>query len=197
MHARRLACFLLGLWLAGGVVMAWVTRENLGAADRLWAHRSPAATLRLKALGPDARSILRLQALEENRRLSGKWETAQIVFGSLFFLAMLFGSRENKFVLLGVLLLTALVLLQKFLITPELNALARLVDVLPEGQLSPERNRLWVVDAAGFGVEAGKALVALVLTASLVFSSKRSGRSRDARRELNGVDKPDHRGVYR
>src|SRR5512133_3178010 len=135
MHARRLACFLLGLWLAGGLVMAWIARESLGAADRLWARRSPAATLRLKALGPDARSILRLQALEENRRLSGKWETAQIVFGTFFFLAMLFGSRENKFVLLGVLLLTALVLLQKFLITPELNALGRLVDVLPEGQL--------------------------------------------------------------
>lgn len=197
MHARRLACFFLGLWLAGGLFMAWIARQNVSAPDRLWSHQSPAAALHPKVSGADARSILRLQALEENRVFAGKWQTAQIVFGAFFFLVMLFFSRENKFVLLGVLLLTVLVVLQKFLIAPELHALGRLVDLAPEGQLSPERNRLWVVDTADFGVEAAKGLIALILTASMVFSSKRSGRSRDARRELNSVDKPDYRGVYR
>ena len=120
MHARRLACFLLGLWLAGGLFMAWVATQNFREVDRLLSRDNPAATLRLKPLGAEARMTMRYQASEMNRWLFANWERAQLVFGTLFFFLMLFGSRENKFVLAGVLLLLLLMLLQRFVITPEL-----------------------------------------------------------------------------
>src|SRR4051794_31136471 len=102
MHARRLACFLLGLWLAGGLFMAWVATQNFREVDRLLSRDNPAATLRLKPLGNDARPILRYQASEMNRWLFQSWEKVQLGFGTLFFFVMLFGSRENRFVLGGV-----------------------------------------------------------------------------------------------
>src|SRR5829696_8706996 len=111
MHARRMACFFLGLWLAGGLFMAWVATQNFRQVDRLLSREDPNATLRLKPLGADARLILRYQASEQNRWYFRRWETIQILGGGGFFLVMLFGSRENKFVLLGALLMLALVAL--------------------------------------------------------------------------------------
>src|SRR3954462_14937114 len=101
MHARRLACFLLGLWLAGGLFMAWVATQNFREVDRLLSREDPAATLRLQPLGAEARTILRYHASEMNRWLFRNWEIVQLVFGTAFFFVMLFGSRENKFVLSG------------------------------------------------------------------------------------------------
>jgi hypothetical protein len=197
MHARRLACFFLGLWLAGSLFMAWVATQNFRQVDRLLSREDPTATLRLKPLGADARAILRYQASEQNRWYFSKWETIQLIYGAFFFFVMLFGSRENKFVLLGVLLLVVLVALQKFLLTPEVTALGRMIDFVPPEQETPERTRFWILHTAYTGVELGKWGVALFLTAQMVFSRKRSGRSRDSRRELNSIDKPDYRGVNR
>ena len=177
--------------------MAWVATQNFRQVDRLLSREDPTATLRLKPLGANARPILRYQASEQNRWYFQKWETIQIIYGAFFFFVMLFGSRENKFVLLGVLLMIVLVMVQKFLITPEVTALGRMIDFVPPEQHSPERNRFWILHSAYTGVELGKWAVALLLTAQMVFSRKRSGRSRDSRRELNSVDKADYRRVNR
>jgi hypothetical protein len=188
---------MLGLWLAGGLFMAWVATQNFRSVDRLLSHENPTATIRLKPFGADARAILRFQAAEQNRWYFRKWETIQLLAGFAFFVLMLFGSREDKFILLGVLVLLALVALQRFLLTPEVTALGRMIDFLPSDQPSPERNRFWVTHTAYSGVEVGKWVLTLFLAGRMVFSRKRSGRSRDSRREFNRVDKTDYRGVNR
>src|SRR5581483_609518 len=131
MHARRLACFFLGLWLVGGLFMAWVATENFREVDRLLSKADPVATLKFKELGPQARYIMRYQASEMNRWLFHAWENAQVFLGVAFFLMMLFGSKENTIVLLGVLLIWLLALAQRFLLTPELTALGRMIDFVP------------------------------------------------------------------
>src|SRR4051812_4072938 len=123
MHARRFACFVLGLWLAGGLFMAYVATQNFRGVDRLLSGGNPAAASRLKPLGPQARMLLRYQASEMNRWLFRAWENTQLVGGTVFFFVLLFGSRENKLVLTGILLALGLVLLQRLLITPEIVAL--------------------------------------------------------------------------
>jgi len=197
MHARRLACFLLGMWLDGGVFMAWVATQNFREVDRLLSRADPVATLRLKPLGADARMTLRYQASEQNRRLFSTWETVQILLGASFLLLMLFGSRENKFTLFGGLLLVLLVLVQKFGLTPELIALGRMIDFVPPEIKSPDRSKFWVIHSAYSGVELLKWVLILGLAGRMVFSRQRSGRSRDSRREVDRVDKPNYRGVNR
>jgi hypothetical protein len=185
------------MWLAGGLFLAWVATQNFREVDRLLSRADPVATLRLQPLGPDARAILRYQASEQNRWFFSAWESAQIVFGTAFLLVMLFGSRENKFVLLGIVVMLSLVALQKFLITPELIALGRTIDFIPADAASPERSKFWVIHSAYSGVELFKWILALTLTSSMVFSRKRSGRSRDSRRELDSVNKPNYGRVNR
>ena len=58
MHPRRLACFILGLWLGGGLLVAWAAADSFRAVDRLLAAPSPEASLRLRALGPSATRAL-------------------------------------------------------------------------------------------------------------------------------------------
>ncbi len=177
--------------------MALVAYQNLREVDRLFSRENPSATLRLKQLGPEARTILRYEASEQNRRGISEWGVAQIIGGGLFFLVMLFGSREDKFLLSGILLMVLLAVLQRSLITPELTALGRALDFAPTGQHSVDQDSYQAVQIAYFGVEGAKGILALLLTGKMVFSRKRSGRSRDSRREFDRVDKSDYRGVYR
>ena len=177
--------------------MAWVATQNFRHVDRLLSRADPVATLRFKPLGADARMALRYAASEQNRRLFRWWEICQIALGAAFFLTMLFGSHESKLVLIGILVMLALTLLQRLIITPELIGLGRMIDFVPANIPSPERSKFWVVHAGYTGVELAKWGIALALTRAMVFSRKRSGRSRDSRNELDRVDKRYYRGVNR
>src|SRR5438552_3260887 len=128
MHARRLACFMLGLWLAGGLFMAYVATQNFRGVDRLLSGEHPAAVARFAPLGAQARMSLRYQAAEMNRWLFYRWEVTQVVFGTMFLFLLVFGSRENPLVLAGALAMLLLVAVQRFFITPEIVALGRLID---------------------------------------------------------------------
>lgn len=177
--------------------MAFVATQNLRSVDRLLSRDNPQATLKLKPFGQDAQVILRYQAAEQNRWYIQNWETFQLVYGFVFFAVMLFGSRESKTILLGSLLLLLIVVVQKFFLTPEVIALGRTTDFLPADVQTPERTRFWVLHNAYTAIEAGKWLLTLLLAGKMIFSRKRSGRSRDSRRQFDRVDKADYRGVNR
>jgi hypothetical protein len=193
MHARRFACFALGLWLGGSLLMWWLAGQNARAAERLLDQAGPSARLQMKPLGINARLVLRYAAYEQTRTYGRAWEAGQLALGSLFFLLMLFGSREHYILLSGILLMILLVYLERLVITPEMTAQGRLLDFAPEG--TPAQVRFDVLQTAYYGVEAAKFVLGLVLTGAMVFSSKRSGRSRNTRRQLNFVDKADYRRV--
>ncbi len=53
MHARRFACMLLGMWLAGSVLMTWIAADSFNAAPRLLAQHSPGFSLRAKSMDPE------------------------------------------------------------------------------------------------------------------------------------------------
>jgi hypothetical protein len=197
MHARRLACFLLGIWLGAGLLIIFVTSQNLKHVDRVLAEASPAARLDMKAMGPNVRNLLRYQAAEQNRWYFSNWTMLQIGIGAAFFMVMLFGSGESAFVLIVIVIMTALAALQRFLILPEGALLGRLLDFLPADQGGPERARYWVIQTAYYGVEAAKWVAGLILAGAMVFSRRRSGRSRDSRREFDVVDKANYRGIDR
>jgi hypothetical protein len=195
MHSRRLACFILGLWLGGGLLVAWTAADAFRAVDRLLAAPSPEATLRLRALGPSAaRTLLRYQASEQNRALFRDWEAVQLVGGSLFFFFLLFATRERKFPLITVLVMVVVVALQRFAVTPELVSLGRNIDFVPADMPSEFRDRFWILHSGYAGLEALKWGAALALAGRNVFS-RRHGRSEKALDEFDLIDKPNHRHI--
>lgn len=177
--------------------MAWVSRQNPKEVDRLFSGEASIATLNLRSLGPSEAAVLRYVAAEQVRWYFVHWENVQAIGGFVFLLILLFGSREDKVTLFGLTGLVLVVLLQKFLITPELIGLGRLNDLAQNGQPHPDASRYWVVHKAYWGVEATKWAIIAVLCGLTIFSTARSGRSRDVRNKLDRVDKPDYRRVNR
>lgn len=192
-----MACFFLGLWLAGGLFMAVVATQSFHEVDRLLSHNDPAATLRYQPLGAQARPLMRFQASEFNRWMFQSWEYAQLALGAAFFFLMLFWSQESKLVLGGILVMLALTAAQRFVLTPEIVGLGRELDFAATGVLNAERSQFWIAHGAYSGVELAKWAMALLLVGSLIFSNRRSGRSRHSRDELDRIDKPYHRSVNR
>jgi hypothetical protein len=194
MNTRRLACFLLGVWMGGGLLMAWVAAGSFSSVDRLMARPHPLATLQFKALGrTEARLLLRYQVSEQNRWNFEMWEVAQIVMGALFFFFVLLATRENKFALLLILSMIAAVVVQRVMLTPAMISFGRLMDFVPPDAPSGDRTRFWVFHSWYWGVELTKWLLGLALCARLI--SRRNRRSGDARQQIDMIDKANHRHV--
>jgi hypothetical protein len=195
MHVRRIACFLLGAWFAGCLVVALLGIQSPGAAERVLMNLTPSAAAQLHSIPPaQARALLRYAAAESNRARLERWDTVQLLGGIAFFVFLLFATREGKWSLAMVLWMVAMVLLQMFYLTPQLTDIGRLVDFAPAASAFGDRSKVWVLQNAYFLVEASKWAAGLALAAKLVWFSSRSG---DARENLDVVNKADHRHIYR
>ncbi|MBI1785960.1 MAG: hypothetical protein HYR60_00135 [Acidobacteria bacterium] len=189
MHTRRVASWLLGAWMSGSLLMFLVATQNFRAVDRLLTAPAEPASKLIQSLGPDgARLLLRYHSSELNRWYFTKWEIAQAAL--LSFLAgwcyrAISHSRVARFLPVAILVL---VLLERFLLTPEIVRLGRLIDFAPA---APERAQFWRLHGAYSAVEALKLLLGVVLTAALLRKTKRSSG------QVHLVDEADHRHVNR
>jgi hypothetical protein len=184
------------MWLAGGLLLEFFAAGNLRAVDRTLRDPHPSAAIRILKLGAaDSRMLLRYQAEEQNRAAFETWENVQLLGGLLFFFYLLFATTEDKFALGLALLLVVVVALQRFLVTPELQGLRRLLDFVPASAPSPYRGRFDALESTYLGMEIGKWVAQLGL-AGMVMSNLRR-RSRHAGRKLNVIDKTDDRHVNR
>jgi hypothetical protein len=189
-QSRRLACLLLGLWMGAGLWIAWTTVESLHSVDRLLARPDAVARIEVKELGPaHARLLLDYEAAEMTRSQLETWEIAQILLGGFFFLFLLFGTSERKLSLLLALLMILAVMIERFLITPELVSLGRANDFVAAIGAA-DRTRIVMLRSVYLMVEVFKWGCGAVLAAKLVLH--RRTRSGDIREKVYGVDKSDH-----
>jgi hypothetical protein len=176
--------------------MGWMGADSFRSVDRLLMRSAPEAAPYVKALGPDAaRKFLRYQVSEQNRAGFVNWETAQIFYGMAFFFYLLFLTKEGKVPMSLVLLMLLVVMVQRFMLTPELIATGRNLDFAPLDSMATERNQFWVLHSAYMGSEVLKGGVGLALALKLAFAPR--GRSGDSRKKLDPIDKRDHRHVNR
>jgi hypothetical protein len=174
MHFRRLACFLLGSWLTGGLFMATVATQNFRSVDRLLAKPAAPARQQVDTLGRDsARMLLRYQVAEQNRLYFETWGLVETVIGFMLLMVLLFGSAETNFTLLLALLMLLIAVVQRFVLTPEIVILGRVIDFVPATQPSPERSHFWVLHAAYSSIEVLKWGLGVALTARLLFRRRR------------------------
>ena len=198
MHSRRIACLLLGFWLAGGVFMAFVATENFRSVDRLLDQANPVARLQFKSLGPaNARMLMRYAAAEQNRYLFETWEIAQVILGILFFFFLLFGTREDKFSLLMALILLVIALGQRLVLTPEIVALGRTIDFIPPEVQSGARTKFLLLHRGYEAVELVKWAVEFGLATRLILARRRERSGSDIRQELDLINKANYRHIDR
>ncbi|HLY18904.1 MAG TPA: hypothetical protein VKR61_16855 [Bryobacteraceae bacterium] len=180
MHFRRLACFFLGAWLAGGLFMDMVATQNFRSVDRLLAKPASPAAQQIDKLGPDAaRRFLRHQISEQNRWYFETWGVVEIGLGVALLLVLLFGSTETNLTLLLALLMLLIAVVQRFALTPQMVVLGRIIDWVPPGEPSPERSRFWMLHNAFAGLDLLNLMLGFLLTAKLLFRRRRRGAGQD------------------
>jgi hypothetical protein len=171
--STRIAAFLLGAWLCGGLFMGFVATQNFATVDRVLAVPPQSAAPMIQSLGYDqARQLLRYLAGEENRLFFGDWELVQLGLG-LALVCVLFSGVGNPLIagLAAVLLL--LTGFQHFMVTAQLLTLGRSIDfVSPEAQ-SAARNSFWKLHALYGGIEVAKLALVLVLTGVVLIRGRR------------------------
>jgi len=187
-HFRRLACLLLGAWLAGDTFIDMVMIQNFRSVDRLLASPAEPAAQQLAKLEPaDARMLLRHQVSEQNRWYFETWGVVELVIGAALMMVLLFGSSETKGTLLLALLMLGIAVVQRFVLTTQIVDLGRIIDWVPPDQPSPERSSFWLLHNAYVGLELLNLTLGLFLAARLIL--RRQRRSAD-----QGAEPLDRRG---
>jgi len=195
MHQARIAIFLLGAWIFGGLFMAYVASQNIDMVDTVLKSPSSDAAKFLQKLGPNnnPRQLLYYLASEEIRSVSEDWELAQIGIGVLLMFVLLLG-LENK-LLTGVA--TAMVILtvfEHFKVTPELSWLGRSIDFIPWAAESQQRDQYWKLRTVYNMMDVLKLILALGMTGYL-FTLRR--KRVKPRMQVDPVDYANHRHVDR
>ena len=192
MHYRRIVCFLLGVWLGGGILMAWYGARSFDTVETIMTQSNPAFVVQTKSLGPAVtRMALRYAVAEQNRWLFRNWENMQLCLAILFFCYLLFGTLEGKFSLAVMLVMLGLTLIQRLWMSPELGLTGRTMEYLPGDLAAQERAKFWLLHNAYIAVEALKFGLGLILGAMAMSRS----RSVDPLNQFDMIDKANHRHV--
>jgi hypothetical protein len=168
--------------------MIMVATQNFRSVDRLLA--APGSALgQVEKIGHDqARAFLRYQVSEQNRWYFETWEKIQLALAIALLAAML---RQGRAGVSVAALMFALLLLERFYLTPEIVRLGRLIDFVPQAASSPDRDLFWRFHGAYSAVELLKLALGFLLSGRLIF-----GRNRIAG-QVDVVDEADDRHIDR
>lgn len=136
---RTLAGILLGIWLAGTCIVAWVAAENFFMIDRLIDQPTNAAFAAAvdKLPGGEARLTLRYLSSELNRQFFSVFGWIGLGLGfALLGIAPSLGSRQVK---IGFALMTLISLVMALYLTPQIVNLGRELDFVVPGGNAPVR----------------------------------------------------------
>jgi hypothetical protein len=168
--------------------MIMVATQNFRSVDRLLAAPG-SAVAQVEQIGHDqARAFLRYQVSEQNRWYFETWEKIQLALAIALLAAML---RQGRVGVSVAALMFALLLVERFYLTPEIVRLGRLIDFVPRAASSPERDLFWRFHGAYSAVELFKLVLGFFLSGRLIF-----GRNRIAG-QVDVVDEADDRHIDR
>jgi hypothetical protein len=169
---RRLASLLLGAWLGAGILTDIAVTQNFQTVDRfLEAPGSVTTSAQLNQIGrAEERVILRRNAGEENNWIFLNWERVELGLGGALLILLLFGTRPQKLMLGLCAAMFLIVVVQHFLLAPQIADIGRRVDDLPAA--NPEVHTFWMLHGFYSGLEI------LKLVAGFVFAVRLSLRKR-------------------
>jgi len=179
MHYSRIASLILGAWIAGSLFMGFVATQNFERANEVLSAPPPEAATMIQNLGPEnSRLFLRHLVGEQNRSFFVSWELAQFGLGVLLTGVLFIDSNNRKLAgfSAAMLVLTAFA---HFVMTPELIWLGRLIEFLPTGAPSAQRDQFWKLHIMYGVMEAAKILLGVVLAGFLFTMRRRRVHEKD------------------
>lgn len=181
MSSRRLAVFLLGVWLGCSLFMVWVATNNLRSVDTIVKQTDPRLQREVKDIGFDrVRTLMRFEAAELNRHYFYYWGLVQILWGLVTGLVLFNATSANRFTMIMMLAIFLILLLQHFLVAPAIVEIGRGFDFVPADQMQDERRAFSTYHAYFSSMEALKLLLLTTVCGRMLLhgsSGKRRHRS--------------------
>ena len=180
---RTAMSFLLGAWLIGTILVAFIAAENFWIIDRLLAMSVHPVFHKDVSLLPagEARAMLRYLASEQNRFYFVWWGWAEAVLG-IALVAMAARSRSGR-LLLGFALMLALVAVTQLYLTPRIVELGRSLDFVPREPPPPSLRNFGILHAAYSAVDICKLIAGAWMTWALIRQSKSASKPKEAKAE--------------
>jgi hypothetical protein len=170
MHTRRVGAFLIGAWLLGSLLVAFISSQAFLNVDRFFGSPPAQISKEIDDIGPDVmRQILRYQASQHTRHLSETWEVMQLGLGSALLATSFLTAHRSRIVIFSTALMLLIVLVMYFRLTPIMNALARSYDFLPLTASSQERDAFSYYAVWYRVLDILKAALGVIVTGRLLF----------------------------
>lgn len=195
MHTRRLATFLLGVWLGGILLSVTFALKSSTVPDEILASPHPRVRELAKQTGEgNMRALLQHAAAEQQRAQSRVWDLFQLAAGAALVAYLLFGTHESSLpvALAGGMLAVAAA--GYLLITPDRIGYGRGLDFLEAARFSNEQAKALLLERVHLAAEILKLALGGVLLARLLY---RKPRRRLSRSKIDVVNHADHSHVDR
>lgn len=193
MHIRRFIALLLGFWMAGLLVAAWIVALSLEVSTRISATPPVEISRMLKdSRDPTVARFVHFIASEICRSVFENWGWLEMGL-TTFILLILFASRHSKrfTILAGVCVVAAVA--SHALLTPQVVSRGRLLDFHGAEAASANLALYWLYGSLGlFRLACG-----CVLAGMLLFRGSRNHSLRSRPKNIHAIDDTDDRHVDR
>ena len=180
MHTRRVASFLLGIWIGCSLFLGIIAFQNLRSPSLILSMPAEGASKILQPVPPEqARLLLRHLAAEQNRLYFYAWEWVEILLALLLGGCLLLATQRRILPLVLCGLMLAVVLVEHFAIMPELAYRGRATDFPPGSAIFGAQARVWVLTQVYAGMEMAKLLMGGILTSYLFYFRRRVRKEAD------------------
>jgi hypothetical protein len=170
MHTRRVGAFLIGAWLLGALLTAFLTSQSYANVDRFFSNPPLQVSKEIDDIGPDVmRQILRFQASQYNRHISETWEVMQLGILAALLATSFLTSHRSRIVIISTAAMFVMVLIAYLSLTPTMNSLARSYDFLPPGAAMQDRDNYSFYAVWYRVMDVLKAILALLIAGRLLF----------------------------
>ncbi len=190
--------FVLGLWLAGMVMVTYVTSLSLRTVASVMAIPPHEASKWIEELGNDkVRTLLAHGSSEVNRGLFESWGNADLVI-CLFLLVAVVMNKHGKALISMTAVLLLLGAASAYLLTPQMVAVGRQLDFRVVFPVPPEVVQVAALERMYYGLALGRTLIVGTMVTLLLYRSDRSPRVRRSRLdEVDAVNYTNNRGIDR
>ena len=185
MFTRRVALFLLGIWVGCCLFVDALALQRNNVANQILDNPTEQARIDINKAGPEGVGrLLRHLAGEQVRSSLNGWEQAQGVLALLMIVMLVFTEHRRPLAIGGCGVMALLAFIQHFMITPEWSYVGRELDFLGDKASFSTATRAWTLTQMYGATEVLK-LVAGGVLASYFFAmeapiKRRKTRSKSA-----------------
>ena len=178
--------------------MGWVATHNLGSVDVVLKQADRQLQREIKDIGYDrVRALLRYEAAELNRFYFYYWEWVQLVLALIATVILLDATGGNRLTMIFMAGIILILLVQHFLINPEMMELGRGLDFAAGDQMLDERRAFRTFHTYYASMELIKIVLVGLTSARMLLHGSSGKRRRRSNGKVDVVNDTDHSHVDR